>query len=96
MLNYNRGADKSQLLPQDSFHDLISASRDDARRYWALKLRLARLGKVMQGEVQRGRLPGAVALIARRGRVAYFESFGHRDPASGAPMATEAFFASIR
>ena len=54
--------------------------------------RLARLGAVMQGEVERGRVPGAVALIARRGRIAYFESFGQRDPAAGAPMANDAIF----
>jgi CubicO group peptidase (beta-lactamase class C family) len=53
---------------------------------------LARLGRVMQGEVGRGVVPGAVALIARRGQLAYFESFGQRDPASGAPMATDSIF----
>ncbi len=53
---------------------------------------LARLGRVMQGEVERGLVPGAVALIARRGQLAYFESFGRRDPASGAPMATDSIF----
>jgi CubicO group peptidase (beta-lactamase class C family) len=53
---------------------------------------LARLGRVMQGEVERGRVPGAVALVARRGRLAYFESFGRRDPASGAPMARDSIF----
>ena len=53
---------------------------------------LNRLGRVMSGEVQRGRVPGAVALIARRGQVAYFESFGRRDPAAGAPMAKDSIF----
>ena len=53
---------------------------------------LARLGRVLQDEVQRGRVPGAVALIARRGQLAYYESFGHRDPASGAPMAKDSIF----
>jgi CubicO group peptidase (beta-lactamase class C family) len=53
---------------------------------------LARLGRVVQDEVQRGRVPGAVALIARRGQLAYYESFGHRDPASGAPMARDSVF----
>jgi CubicO group peptidase (beta-lactamase class C family) len=53
---------------------------------------LARLGAVMRGEIERGRVPGAVALIARRGRVGYFESFGQRDPASGAPMARDSIF----
>jgi CubicO group peptidase (beta-lactamase class C family) len=54
--------------------------------------RLARLGAVMQGEVERGRVPGAVALIARRGRVGYFASFGQRDAAAGAPMAKDTIF----
>jgi CubicO group peptidase (beta-lactamase class C family) len=54
--------------------------------------RLARLGEVICGEVERGRVPGAVALIARRGRIGYFESFGQRDPAAGAPMAKDTIF----
>jgi CubicO group peptidase (beta-lactamase class C family) len=55
-------------------------------------VRLERLGAVMQGEVQRGRLPGAVAFIARRGRIGYFESFGQRDPAVASPMTKDAIF----
>jgi CubicO group peptidase (beta-lactamase class C family) len=54
--------------------------------------RLARLGAVLHGEIERGRLPGAVALIARRGRIGYFESFGRRDPAGAEPMAKDAIF----
>jgi len=54
--------------------------------------RLARLGAVMRGEIERGRLPGAVALVARRGRVGFFDSFGLRDAASGTPMARDAIF----
>jgi CubicO group peptidase (beta-lactamase class C family) len=54
--------------------------------------RLARLGAVIAGEIERGRVPGAVALVARRGRVGYFESFGQRDAVAGAPMAKDAIF----
>jgi CubicO group peptidase (beta-lactamase class C family) len=54
--------------------------------------RLARLGTVIAGEIERGRVPGAVALVARRGRVGYFESFGQRDAVAGAPMAKDAIF----
>ncbi len=53
---------------------------------------LARLSRVMTGEVERGRVPGAVALIARRGQLAYFESFGMRDPAGAAPMQLDTIF----
>jgi CubicO group peptidase (beta-lactamase class C family) len=53
---------------------------------------LARLGSVMRGEIERGRVPGAVALVARRGRLAYFESYGRRDPSSPDPMARDSIF----
>jgi CubicO group peptidase (beta-lactamase class C family) len=49
--------------------------------------RLERLSSVLQSEVARGRVPGAVALVSRNGRIAYFESFGQRDPAAGVPGA---------
>ena len=52
--------------------------------------RLARLSQVMEGEIERRRLPGAVALVARRGRVGYFESYGERHAA--APMTKDAIF----
>ena len=53
---------------------------------------LARLGSVMRAEIERGRVPGAVALVARRGRLACFESFGRRDPAQAEPMAKDSIF----
>jgi CubicO group peptidase (beta-lactamase class C family) len=55
-------------------------------------VRLATLSRVMRGEIERGRVPGAVALIARRGRVGFFESFGQRDAAAGAPMTKDTIF----
>ena len=46
----------------------------------------------MRGEIERGRVPGAVALIGRRGRLAYFESYGRLDPARATPMAKDSIF----
>ncbi len=54
--------------------------------------RLDRIGQSFRSEIEKGKLPGAVALVARKGRIAYFESFGLRDPATGAPMTREAIF----
>jgi CubicO group peptidase (beta-lactamase class C family) len=54
--------------------------------------RLNRLGQVLQLEIDGKKLPGAVALVARKGRTAYFEAFGARDPGSGAPMSRDAIF----
>ncbi len=54
--------------------------------------RLGQLGDVLAREVAGGRLPGAVALVARRGKVAYVGSFGRRDPASDAAMSVDSIF----
>ena len=54
--------------------------------------RLGRIGKVFQREVDAKKLPGAVALVARKGRIVYFEALGARDPRSGAPMSRDAIF----
>ena len=54
--------------------------------------RSARLMAVLQDEVDRQRLPGAVAMVVRRGKVALFESVGAQDPATGTPMTRDAIF----
>ncbi len=54
--------------------------------------RLERLSEVMQKYVDEGRLGGAVALVARGGKVAYLRAFGTLDPSTGAPMPTDAVF----
>ena len=54
--------------------------------------RLARIGPVIQGEIEKGQYPGAVILVARKGQIVYFESFGQLDPASGKPMTKDAIF----
>ena len=53
---------------------------------------LARLTGRLRSDIARGYLPGAVALIARRGRIAYFESLGALDPGKGTPMPADAIF----
>jgi CubicO group peptidase (beta-lactamase class C family) len=53
---------------------------------------LDRLSRVLEERVAAGHIPGAVALVSRHGKVAYHESFGRLDPASGAPMTADAIF----
>ena len=53
---------------------------------------LHRLSKALEERVAAGHIPGAVALVARHGKVAYHESFGRLDPASGEPMTANAIF----
>jgi CubicO group peptidase (beta-lactamase class C family) len=54
--------------------------------------RLERLTAVFRRYVEEERLAGAVILVARRGKVAYFEAFGRRDREARAPMTTDAIF----
>ena len=55
-------------------------------------VRTQRLMDVLQSEVDRQRLPGAVAVVARRGKIALYESLGVQDPAENGPMAKDAIF----
>ena len=54
--------------------------------------RLQRVGQSFNAQIEKGRFPGAVVVIARKGKIAYFETFGQRDPATGAPMSKDAIF----
>ena len=54
--------------------------------------RLARIAPVIKGEIEKGQYPGAVMLVARHGKVIYFDSVGQLDPASGKPMTKDAIF----
>jgi CubicO group peptidase (beta-lactamase class C family) len=56
------------------------------------KERLARIGQALNGQIEARSFPGAAALIARKGRIAYFETFGQLDPKTGAPMTKDAIF----
>jgi CubicO group peptidase (beta-lactamase class C family) len=54
--------------------------------------RLERVSRALRGEIEAGKIPGAVALVARKGQIVYFESFGVRDKVTGDPMAKDAIF----
>ena len=54
--------------------------------------RLERVGQSFKAQIEQGRFPGAVVVIVRKGKIAYFETFGQRDPATGAPMPKDAIF----
>ena len=54
--------------------------------------RLARLTEVLKDNIAKGEIPGAVLLVARNGRIAYFESLGQLDPQAKTPMRKDAIF----
>jgi CubicO group peptidase (beta-lactamase class C family) len=54
--------------------------------------RLARIAPALRRDIAAGLIPGAVLLVARHGKLAYFEAFGMRDQARNAPMPRDAIF----
>jgi CubicO group peptidase (beta-lactamase class C family) len=54
--------------------------------------RLDLVTKWFKREVDEGKLPGVVIAVARRGKLAYFESFGDRDREAKQAMATDTIF----
>lgn len=54
--------------------------------------RLQRLTNVFQTDVDEGLIPGAVVLIARNGKIAYYQAFGFQDREKHVPMSTDAIF----
>lgn len=53
---------------------------------------MARLSAALNERIARGRMPGAVTLVMRRGAVACFECLGRQDPAQAAPMRRDSIF----
>jgi CubicO group peptidase (beta-lactamase class C family) len=54
--------------------------------------RLARIGSTLRADVQAKKIPGAIVLVAREGKVVMFDAIGKLDPAGSAPMTRDAIF----
>jgi CubicO group peptidase (beta-lactamase class C family) len=54
--------------------------------------RLDRIASFFSAETEAKRIPGAVVMIARDGKVVYHEAFGVLDPETGAPMRKDSIF----
>src|SRR2546430_11248984 len=54
--------------------------------------RLARIAPALSRQIEAKSFPGAVAIVARKGRAAYFEAIGQLDPKTGTPMCKDAIF----
>ena len=54
--------------------------------------RLSQLSATLRADVDKGRIPGAVVLIARNGRIGHFDALGARDPETGAAMTLDSIF----
>jgi CubicO group peptidase (beta-lactamase class C family) len=54
--------------------------------------RLSRIGEFALAEMEKGRIAGAVSLVARRGHIVYFESAGKADIEEGRAMREDSIF----
>jgi CubicO group peptidase (beta-lactamase class C family) len=54
--------------------------------------RLNRIGSWIKSEVDAKRIPGAIVMVARNGKVAYYEAIGQQDPTSQRAMARDSIF----
>ena len=54
--------------------------------------RLARIRDVLEADIKAGRIPGAVVLVMRHGKIAYFEAFGSQNPQGGAAAQKESIY----
>ena len=54
--------------------------------------RLGRIDAVINAEIASGEIPGAVALVARNGQLAYYKSFGFADIDAQTPMQKDNIF----
>ena len=54
--------------------------------------RLQKLSDAFKREVDKGTLPGATVLVARKGQIGWFDAIGRQSPATSAPMAHDTIF----
>src|SRR5712691_5445030 len=54
--------------------------------------RLRNVSRLVQGYIDERKLPGAISLVARRGRVVHFETYGNMDDERQKPMRADAIF----
>jgi len=54
--------------------------------------RLARIGDAFRKEIDQGKLPGAVFLVARKGKLVYSDAIGFQDKEAGKPIARDSIF----
>src|SRR6266436_4308309 len=55
-------------------------------------VRLHRMSDAFKREIDKGTLPGATVMVARRGQIGWFDALGRQSPAASAPMAQNSIF----
>jgi CubicO group peptidase (beta-lactamase class C family) len=56
------------------------------------QLRLQRMSDAFKREIDKGTIPGATIMVARRGQIGWFQALGRQSPATSAPMTANSIF----
>ena len=72
----------AQGIPQTKNPEKVGLSKE----------RLQRISTWIQGDVDKGIIPGAVVTVLRKGEIAYYEAFGYRDREKKIPMTRDSIF----
>src|SRR3954454_12774308 len=54
--------------------------------------RLQRMSDALKRDIDKGTIPGVTMMVARRGKIGWFEALGRQSPAASAPMAQDSVF----
>jgi CubicO group peptidase (beta-lactamase class C family) len=71
-----------QSLPQASSPEEVGLSKE----------RLQRISAWIQADVDKKVIPGAVVMVLRKGKIAYYEAFGYQDREKNIPMTRNSIF----
>jgi CubicO group peptidase (beta-lactamase class C family) len=72
----------AQVIPQATSPEEVGLSKE----------RLQRISTWIQNDVDEKVIPGAVVMVLRKGKVAYYEAFGYQDREKNIPMARNSIF----
>jgi CubicO group peptidase (beta-lactamase class C family) len=72
----------AQTIPQASTPEQVGLSKE----------RLQRISAWLQSDVEKKVIPGAVVMVLRKGKIAYYEAFGYQDREKNIPMARNSIF----
>ena len=92
------GAGRSQTpshakpVPPAASHAMAGSSAANAEEVGLSSERLARIAAAIQKSVDDGRIAGGVSLVARHGKIAYFQAVGMADREAHKPMRTDSIF----
>ena len=77
------------LISSTAWSELSTAKPEDVG---LSSERLNRISATLKAHIEKGVIPGAVVLVARNGKIAYFENFGMRDLSKSLPMEKDTIF----